>query len=70
LQEFGLFINDKKNDTEWLEIAASIHILKTMGRREQEIIELIKNKHGTQFQTKEKQIRAIYKELADHGCVV
>lgn len=63
-EEFLEFIKDK--DSDWLEIASSIHFLKKLGVEEKEIIETIKNKRDY-FNDKEPRIKEIYKELETGG---
>lgn len=62
-EKFIRFIEDKKDDTEWLEIAASLHLLKNIGYTPQKAIDFIKGKRNDLYKNKEARIKSILEEL-------
>lgn len=64
------FINKRKDDVEWLEIASSLHLLRKLNPDIDEnfLVETIKNKRE-EFKSKEEGIRKILKELKTEGLI-
>lgn len=67
---FVNFIKPHKDDIEWLEIASSIHILKTLypTENDEQIIKRVKEKCH-EFISKEAKIRQIFLELRKGGFI-
>jgi uncharacterized protein YwgA len=65
-KEFIDFIDIHKEESEWLEIAASIHFLKKLRNTKESTIKMIINKRDS-LQTKENEIRVIYDFLEERG---
>lgn len=67
-KKFSIFIEKRKNDTEWLEIASSFHLLKKLNPtiNDNELIEAIKNKRE-EFKDKGNRIKEILDELKKEG---
>ena len=65
---FIRFMGDRKEDPLWLEIAASVHLLrKNYGFSHNKIIYFIKRKHNNSLQDKEGLIKEIFTELRMEG---
>lgn len=62
--KFKEFYKNHREDIEWLEIAASVHLLKQLGLSYNEIINKIKNKRP-ELNDKETQINKIIEELKE-----
>jgi len=69
-KHFLEFIEKRKDDTEWLEIASSFHLLKKLNPtiKDGELIEIIKNKRE-EFKNKEDLIKGILNELKSEGLI-
>jgi uncharacterized protein YwgA len=65
---FLKFIERRKDNAEWLEIASSFHLLKKINPtvKEDELIEIIKNKRE-EFKSKGEVIKKILEELKKEG---
>jgi uncharacterized protein YwgA len=67
--DFIHFIGNRKDDAEWLEIAASLHILKSQGYNDADAIKFVKGKHNGVFAEKEDRITEILGEIRHEGMI-
>lgn len=69
-KQFLGFIEKRKDDTEWLEIASSFHLLKQLNPsiEEKALVEIIKNKRE-EFKEKEGEIKRVLDELKKEGLI-
>ncbi len=68
--KFLMFIEKRKDDTEWLEIASSFHLLRKINPniRDEDLVEAIKNKRD-EFKSKEQDIKKILEEVKKEGII-
>ena len=64
------FINPHKDDPEWLEIATSLHLFKSLytSETEDQLVKRVKEKNE-KFSSKETRIREIFQELRTAGFI-